>query len=129
MIGRPRTITVVVFLCIFAGCKHDSASNQASADLRARMLPPSASATDLKTTQAHGSMVAEWDIQTDLKPDGLEAWLSERLKPDFTKTSAIGNRIWFAKYDDGESNRLQIDCTSEANGRTIAHVRLTIAPD
>jgi hypothetical protein len=119
----------VVFLCIFAGCKHDIASNQASSELRARMLPPGASATDPKTTQANGTIVAEWDIQTDLKPDGLEEWLSKALKPDFTKTSAAGDRIWFAKYDDGESKRLEIDSTPEADGRTIAHVRLTIAPD
>ena len=130
MIFTPRTIAVVVFLCVFAGCKHDRASNQAAADLRARMLPSGASATDPRTSWASGaSILAEWDIRTDLKRDALESWLSEALKPDFTKTSTAEDRICFAKYDDGESKRLEVYVTSESEGRTIAHVRLTIAPD
>jgi hypothetical protein len=94
------------------------------------MLPPGASATEYRKSQASGSSIlAEWEIHTDLKRDALEAWLSESLKPDFTKTSVEEDRICFAKYDDGESKRLEVHFTQEADGLTIAHVLLTIAPD
>ena len=95
--------------------------------MRLRLLPTGSTASEPSVTRSGTS--AAWDIHTDMKRDALESWLPEALKPDFAKTIAEGDRLCFAKYDDGESNRLEVTFFPEADGRTSAHVRLIIAPD
>lgn len=121
---------VVVVLITAVSCKRspENVFRARAHELRQRVMPVGSTASEPAVTRSGAAISAAWDIHTDLKRDALESWLPEALNPDFTKTIAEGDRLCFAKYDAGESNRLEFTF-SEAEGHTIAHVRLIIAPD
>jgi hypothetical protein len=121
---------LMLIACTLAGCSHDRTANEIAAELRARMLPAGASATDPTPSKRTGTtMSTDWEIHSSLSRNALESWLSGALKPDFASTSDTGDGLRFAKYDDGESERLEIHINQEAGGNTTAKVRLVITPD
>lgn len=124
-----KCLVVVVLLAAAVSCKRspENVFRARAQELRQRIMPAGSTASEPAVTRSGTAISAAWDIHTDMKRDALESWLPEALKPDFTKTIAEGDRLCFAKYDDGESNRLEFTF-SEADGRTIAHVRLIVAP-
>jgi hypothetical protein len=124
-----RGISLLLLVtCSLAGCRHAKTANEVAAELRARMLPSGASATDPTVPKRIGTTIStEWEIHSGLSRNALESWLSGALN-DFTKTSDTGDGLWFAKYDNGESERLEIHIYQDG-GNTIAQVRLVIAPD
>ena len=125
-----KCLVVVVLLITAVSCKKlpDNIFRTRAQELRQRIIPAGSTASEPTVTRSSAAISAAWDIHTDMKRDALESWLPETLKPDFAKTSAEGDRLCFAKYEDGESNRLEFTF-SEADGRIIAHVRLIVAPD
>ncbi len=121
---------LMAIICALTGCKHERAANQVASELRNRMLPSGASATNPTAVSTQGTSIStEWEIRSDLKQDALESWLTETLKSDFTKTSTAEDSIYFAKYQGGESERLEIHFVQETSEMAAAHVRLIIAPD
>jgi hypothetical protein len=121
---------LMLIACTLAGCRHVRTATQIAAKLRVRMLPAGASATDPTVPKRTGTTIStDWEIHCSLSPNALESWLSGALKPDFTRTSDSGDGLWFAKYDNGESERLEIHISQEAGGSTTAKVRLVITPD
>jgi hypothetical protein len=129
---RPYLRGVTLFTaitCILAGCRQDRKAEQIVADLHARILPAGATATNPAPVQRTRVMVSTtWEIHSSLSNDEMASWLSGTLKPDFTKTNATKDDLWFAKYDNGESERLEIHISQE-NGNSDAQVRLVIVPD
>ncbi len=129
-LSPPRGISLLVLIAsIFVGCRHDRTANQIADELRARMLPPEASATSPTPPKRTGTTFStDWEIHSSLSRTALESWLSRAL-PDFTSTSETEDSLWLAKYDNGESERLEIHVSQETDGRTMAKVRLLITPD
>jgi hypothetical protein len=64
------------------------------------MLPVGASASNPTAMSANGIAIStEWEIHSSLSPNALKSWVAGALKPDFTRTSDLGDGLWFAKYD------------------------------
>ena len=124
-------ILLMLIACTLAGCRHDRTADQIAIELRARMLPAEASATDPTPPKPTGTTIStDWEIHSGLSRNALESWLSGALKPDFTSTNETGDGLWLAKYDNGESLRLEIHISQQAGGSSAtAKVRLVVTPD
>src|SRR5579884_2222902 len=104
-----------------AGCTSPEQRFRVQAQqMRRRILLSKGSASEPAITRTGTAFSATWDVRSDLKPDVLESRLTEILKPDFARTNNETERLYYAKYNDGESDRIEVTVSPDEN-HTIAH--------
>ena len=138
-LGRNMLLRTVIAVFMFSawgtltGCTSETSPDmhlQQEVDhLQKRTMPPGSRLISQHVPAIQGWVGrAEWEFQTNYGADKYNAWLADKLRPDFQIHDGASSPTQFSKYDQGDIEVLSVLPAASA-GTLQVTVRLEIYPD